>query len=131
MRHLMLISMLLLGTSWAVAQDSSPSTPSQTGSGQGAAGQQMIKGCLSGSDGSYTLTGSNGQSYHLTGDTAKLSEHVGHKIGVTGTVSPASASAGGDNSNGSMAQTSAAQQTLDVTSFKHISKTCENSGAAH
>ncbi len=134
MRHLLLISMLLLGTSWALAQDSSQSATSQTGSSQATAesagGQQMIKGCLSGSDGSYTLTDSNGQNYHLTGDTAKLSDHIGHEMKVTGTVSSASASTSGESPSGSMAQTSA-QQTIDVTSFKHISKTCANSGAAH
>ncbi|MFZ0817659.1 MAG: DUF5818 domain-containing protein [Candidatus Sulfotelmatobacter sp.] len=134
MRHLLLISMLLLGTSWALAQDSNSSTPSQTSSqatAVSAGGQQMIKGCLSGSDGSYTLTATNGQSYRLTGDTAKLSDHVGHEMKVTGTVSSASASTSGENPNGSMSQTGAAQQTIDVTSFKHISKTCENAGAAH
>jgi hypothetical protein len=90
----------------------------------------MIKGCLSGSDGSYTLTDNNGQSYRLTGDTAKLSDHVGHEMKVTGNVSSASASTSGENANGAMGQSGAAQ-TIDVTSFKHISKTCQNSGAAH
>ncbi len=134
MRHLLLVSMLLLGTSWALAQYSSPSATSQTGSSQATAesagGQQMIKGCLSGSDGSYTLTDNNGQSYRLTGDTAKLSDHVGHEMKVTGNVSSASASTSGENANGAMGQSGAAQ-TIDVTSFKHISKTCQNSGAAH
>jgi hypothetical protein len=132
MRHLLLVSMLLLGTSWALAQDSSATsqTASSQATAQSAGGQQMIKGCLSGSDGSYTLTSSNGQSYRLTGDTAKLSDHVGHEMKVTGTVSSASASTSGESPNGSMSQTSA-QQTIDVTSFKHISKTCENNGAAH
>ena len=135
MRHLLLISMLLLGSSWALAQDSNASTPSQSGpshaTAESAGSQQMIKGCLSGSDGAYTLTDSNGQNYHLTGDTAKMNAHVGHEVGVTGTVSSASASTSGENPNGSMAQTGAAQQTIDVPSFKHISKTCQNSGAAH
>ena len=69
------------------------------------------------------LTDKNGMSYQLTGDTAKLSDHVGHEVKITGTVSSESAS-GASSSTGS----AGASQTLEVSSIKHISKTCKSSG---
>ncbi len=118
MRHLMLFSALLLGMSWAAAQAS----PSQGTSGN--TGQETVKGCLSSSGGNYMLTEKNGKTFQLTGDTSKLSEHVGHEIKVTGTEGSAPASSNAD----SMSQ---ASPTLEVSTFKHISKTCEGATASH
>ena len=115
MRHLLLFSVLLLGMSWAVAQ----SYPKQDKSGS-TGGQETVKGCLSSNGGTYTLTDKNGKNFQLTGDTAKLSEHVGHEIKVTGTASsatPSSSDAAG-----------AGQPTLEVSSFKHVAKSCEGGG---
>ena len=117
MRHLLLFGVLLLSMSWAVAQ----SYPSQGSSGA----QETVKGCVSSSGGTYTLTTKDGKTYQLTGDTAKLSDHVGHEMKVTGTETPASAS------SGSAMGKSSAEPTLDVTSFKHISKTCEGGAMSH
>lgn len=116
MRHLLLFSVLLLGVSWATAQ----SEPVKTGSN---GDQQTVKGCLSNSGGAYTLTDKSGKTYQLTGDTAKLSDHVGHEIKVTGSLSSASAA-----SSDAMGKTSGAQM-IEVTSFKHISKNCGGSSS--
>ena len=128
MRHLLMLSLLLLGSCWAVAQyDSSQKTTSS-----GGANQTMVEGCLSGSGGSYTLTDKNGNSFQLTGDTAKLSEHNGHEVKVTGTPSSASSSPSSSGAQGSMGQTSSStQQTIEVSSVKHISKACKNGGMSH
>ena len=72
---------LLLTTAWAVAQYDSQSS-SQSSSDMS---KTTIEGCLSGSDGNYSLTDKSGTTYQLTGDTAKLQNHVGHTIQVTGT----------------------------------------------
>ena len=125
MRQIFLfLSVLLLGLTWAVAQDStaSPSADSGQMSHTSAGGQTTVQGCLSGSNGSYTLSDKNGTTYQLTGDTAKLSEHVGHEVKITGT-----ASSGTDAGNASATSGSAgSQQTLQVSSVKHVSKTCSS-----
>jgi hypothetical protein len=125
MRHLLLLSALLLGVSWAAAQNyPSESTPT------GAGGEKTVQGCLGGSDGNYTLTDKNGTSFQLTGETAKLAEHVGHEVKVTGTISSASASPSGGTAGGTMGQGSSASQ-LQVSSVKHISKSCQSGGMSH
>jgi|HubBroStandDraft_1064217.scaffolds.fasta_scaffold228838_2 hypothetical protein len=157
MRHLVLLSVLLLGATWAVAQtdqaspsqtsptqtspapdQASPSeaTPDQSSASQTSndqttvgTGNATVQGCLSGSDGNYTLTDDNGTAYQLTGNTAKLSDHVGHEIKVMGTTAAAPAS-GSSDSGGTMGNSSSSQ-TLQVNSFKHVSKTCKNSGMSH
>jgi Protein of unknown function (DUF5818) len=119
MRYL-LLSILLLSACWIVAQESTP-TAGQTGSTT-SGDNTTVQGCLSGSNGNYMLTDKNGMTYELKGDTAKLSEHIGHEIRVTGTKESAAAGAMGS-------QSGKASETLSVVSMKHISKTCQNGGA--
>lgn len=151
MRQLLSLTVLLLGATWAAAQSypsqTSPSTSStssassnqdtsssQTSSNpQSATGdtgsQTTVVGCLNGSSGSYTLTSSNGKTYQLTGDTAQLQDHVGHKVQIKGSVSPSSASSSGTGSSASSKPSDTAssnQATLSVSSMKHISKTCNS-----
>lgn len=133
MRHLLLLfSLLILGASWVAAQDTSSQTspnadPTASQSTSAAGGETTVQGCLSGSDGSYTITDKNGNSFLLTGDTAKLAQHVGHTVRVTGTSSTASAApTGGGNATGTTGET---RPTIEVSSVKHISKTCQNGGA--
>ena len=135
----LLISVLLLGLSWAVAQDSSTGSQGSNGSAQSSdssagnsgqssrtgSGQMTVEGCLSGSSGNFTLTDKNGTAYQLTGDTAKLSEHVGHEVKVTGTSGAAGTGASGSTETSA---SGAGGQSLQVTSLKHISKTCKSGG---
>jgi hypothetical protein len=137
----LLVSILLLGLTWAIAQDSasSPSaSPGQSSASSGqmsrssSGGETTVQGCLSGSNGSYTLSDKNGNTYQLTGDTAKLSQHVGHEVRITGTTGSASGSTSSTGAAGSTAGAAGAQQTLQVTSVKHVSKSCQaGSGMSH
>ncbi|MGA8540861.1 MAG: hypothetical protein WB566_15265 [Terriglobales bacterium] len=135
MRYLQLLAVLLLATVWAASAQEDHQSPTRA---QGypsasqtvpanAGGEQSVQGCLSGSDGNYTLMAKNGTHYKLTGDTAKLAEHIGHEMKITGTVSSASTSPNNDSSAGTTASSGG---EIQVTSFKHISKTCQ-SGMSH
>lgn len=130
MRQILLFfSVLLLGLSWAVAQNTA-SQPSAASSGSGqtthasSGNAKSVEGCLSESNGSYMLNAKNGMMYQLSGDTATLKEHVGHEVKITGTMtsSDSGMSNGSAMSNGT--------HTIDVTSVKHISKTCQSRGGS-
>jgi hypothetical protein len=136
MKYLQLLAVLLLSVVWATAQTTTTQAPAsdptattastQSGMTPTSAGADSVQGCLSGADGSYTLTDQTGASYRLTGDTAKLSEHIGHEVKVTGTKSTATATGASDT----MGQTGGAQQAIQVSSVKHVAKTCQTSAPA-
>ncbi len=127
-RLLLLSSISLLSAVCAFAQyDSKPSDPatqSSTTSTQTSTDAKTIQGCLSGSDGNYTLTDKSA-TVKLTGDTSKLAAHVGHTIQVTGTLASATTADSTGQKTSSMSGSADAQQpTFTVTSFKHVSPTC-------
>lgn len=129
----LLVSVLLLSLSWALAQDATQGSttpargtnPMNSGQNSAAAGEKTVTGCLSGSNGSFSLTDKHGNSYQLTGDNAKLSEHVGHEVRVTGTPSPSASGATAGAPGTTTAGNTGAEQSLQVTSLKHISKSCQ------
>ena len=81
--HLLLGLCLLLLPAALMAQQSTPSTD-QPGMSNGNSQSVTATGCLQkGSEaGGYYLTGDDGKTWELTGQG--LSQHVGHKITVTG-----------------------------------------------
>jgi hypothetical protein len=95
---------------------------SQTSSGA----NNMVQGCLSGTDGNYMLTDKNGTTYKLTGDSAKLSEHVGHEVQISGTTTGGSTTTSSSGSSSSDTMGAGGSQTIAVTGVKHISKTCQS-----
>ena len=113
---LMLLLVLLVSAAWVQAQAYPQAEPTQ--STAGAAGHMTVQGCLSGSDGSYTLTADNGTTYQLTGNTAALKDHVGHEVQITGKTSGSTAA--------SSSTSAAGPEALEVKSMKHISKTCKS-----
>src|ERR1700692_4383501 len=137
MRYLQLLAVLLLSVVWGTAQTTSTttqtpasdptattttSTTTDSGMSKTSSGGDSVQGCLGGADGNYTLTDQSGTSYRLTGDTAKLSEHIGHEVKISGTKSTATATGESDT----MGKTNGAQQAIQVTSVKHIAKTCQS-----
>ena len=109
-----LSSILLLSAVWAVAQYDSGST-SQS---KATASQMTIEGCLGGAVGNFTLTDQSGTIYQLTGNTEKMNAHVGHTVRVTGI------SSSGAKEPGSMSEANEPPPILSVTSFKHVSTSC-------
>ena len=115
--------LLALGVVWAQQEPNSNSnTPANAGS------QVTVKGCLGGSDGNYTLLGSDGMTYQLQGDDSQLKEHVGHTVAVTGTVGTGNTTTTNSNEttpNGASGTASSGEQrTLSVNSLQHISSGC-------
>ena len=133
-----------------------PSTDqsSQTSSSQSSMGSQSegsaqkIEGCLSQGANGFTLADASGTTYNLTGDTSKLSSHVGEQVEVKGmpasgsaassSASPSTpasdnasaqgqASAAGSNAGGASSAASASGQSFTVHSVKRVSKTCSTS----
>jgi hypothetical protein len=96
--------------------------------GSSSGSQTSVQGCLSGSDGNFTITDQSGTTYRLTGDTSKLTEHVGHEVKITGTTSADSAASGASGAAGSTAGSAGASQELQVSSVKHIAKSCTSGG---
>jgi hypothetical protein len=92
-----------------------------------------IEGCLNGSAGNWTLTDQSGKTWQLSGDTSKLSDHVGHQVRLMGTDNSGSGSSGSNGaatnpSSGAGAtgagSSSGSQSTFNVKKVKMISSTC-------
>jgi hypothetical protein len=122
-RTLLLISILLLSASWAMAQRGGGYSSNESSDSNANSSNVTVLGCLSEDGGNFTLTDQTGTTYLLIGKTEKLSAHVGHTMKVTG-ISTFAAQVPGSMSNGVETP-----PTLSVTSFKHVSSNCgETSG---
>lgn len=112
---------LLLSSSFLLAQDSGPSSPTQDNS-KVSKGQVTIQGCVSRSSGDYILSQVDPvATYELqtTGKT-KLGPYLGQQVEVTGRKSPSLST-----SSDAMAKMgSPAPVTLTVSSIKTIAKEC-------
>jgi hypothetical protein len=89
-----------------------PSQPPQTGKADKPA---IVMGCVSAGNGSFKLTDGSGTNYQLAGDETKFTEHIGHRVEITGTITPSSSGQSGS------------QSTLTVASIKQIASTCNSS----
>jgi hypothetical protein len=88
------------------------SQPPQTGKADKPA---IVMGCVSAGNGSFKLTDGSGTNYQLAGDETKFTEHIGHRVEITGTITPSSSGQSGS------------QSTLTVASIKQIASTCNSS----
>lgn len=113
---------LLLSGSFLLAQDSSPSKPSQH-KAKDSKGQVTVQGCVSRATGDYILMKQDpAMTYELqaTGKT-KLSRYLGQQVEVTGTESPSMSTSSdvlGTRTG------SPASVTITITSIKTIEKEC-------
>ncbi len=113
---LFLLGSGLLVTTLAVAQDTpssgseatEPSPNAQTSKTEQTS-SSVIRGCLSGSAGNYTITDQNGMQYTIAGPDNELQARVGHEIEVT-TLQ--------EQSNGST-------DSVQVSNVRDVSPTCK------
>jgi hypothetical protein len=92
-----------------------------------------IEGCLNGSAGNWTLTDQAGKTWQLSGDTSKLSDHVGHQVrlmgadnssSASGSSSPSSANPSSSAGATGAGSSSGSQSTFTVQKVKMISSSC-------
>jgi hypothetical protein len=62
--------------------------PSASAQEKSAGGKTTVTGCLQKGDeaGEYSITGEDGKTYELRSKTVKLSQHLGHKVTISGTL---------------------------------------------
>jgi uncharacterized protein YdeI (BOF family) len=138
-KAILLSAVLMLCTALMLAQDTTSSSSSQSGSSAssqtgpsgtsdqtaGAAADQnsatagnTLQGCLSGSSGNYMLTDATGVTWQLQGDESQFSANVNKEVEVMGTPgakASASASNGPDTSAAGNASAGSASGTPDAT----------------
>jgi Protein of unknown function (DUF5818) len=104
------------------APDSTATTQTSTDS------STSIEGCLNGSAGNWTLTDQSGKTWQLAGDTAKLGDHVGHQVRISGSDNSGSAtspsSGAGSSASTPGGSSSGSQPTFTVRKVKMISSSC-------
>ena len=126
---LILLGSGLVATTLAVAQDM-PSS-SNTDTSQSRQTQQthqtsngVIRGCLSGSAGNYTITDQNGMQYTINGPDNQLQSSVGHEVEVTTSQDQASqTSTQGDQT------TSSATNSVQVSNLHDLGGSCKPSSS--
>ena len=132
-KFLLLLGTGLLATTVAAAQstgstDSSApdqSTPgSQTYHSQTS--QQVVRGCLSGSTGNFTLTDQNGMQYTVTGDDSSLQAQVGHEVEITSKSNQSSQTS--TQPDGSTTKTTT--NSIQMNNIRQVSATCSHAAGS-
>jgi hypothetical protein len=104
----------------SAAQSQNPDVTSKPSS----TSPSVIRGCLSGSSGNYTLTDQNGMQYQVSGDDATLRSMVGREVEVSGIENAAS-----EASNQGGETTSQASNGVQASDVRAVSKTCNKAAA--
>ena len=123
MRRILLPLILLFGVTISAAQQApssaAPDSPRKlTAQANGSASNStVIRGCLSGSTGNYTLTDQNGMQYQVNGDDATLRSMVGREVEISGLESqPSTLSGDSDQPAGNAATAVQASNVRAVSS---------------
>jgi hypothetical protein len=118
------LGLLCASFGWAQQQaDQSSASSVQVGT---------VRGCLSGSDGNYTLAqDSSGKMFRLVGNDDQLKGRIGQEVLVTGQLTAgASAADQSDGSAKSSAGSSASGNMVQVSDVKMVSQTCNTGSEA-
>jgi hypothetical protein len=91
-----------------------------------ASGKTTVTGCLQKGDeaGEYSITGEDGKMYGLRSQTVKLSQHVGHKVTITGTLRTESTEEKGEAEEHEKKEAAEAGD-IKVTDLKMVSDKCQ------
>jgi len=102
-------------------------TPTASAQEKYASGKTTVTGCLQKGDepGEYSITGEDGKIYGLRSKAVNLSEHLGHKVTVTGTLRPESAEKEKGEAEKHEKKEAAEAGDIRVTSVKIVSEQCK------
>lgn len=123
-------------------QSQSGSQASQTSTSQAGemganSGQtQKVEGCLSGTDGNFSLTDKSGVTYQLQGSNSDLAKHVGQEVQIEGMASAAGSSASSSAAASSSeaanpSNSTSSNNTLTVSKVKKVSDSCSTSSGTN
>ncbi|HKV94376.1 MAG TPA: hypothetical protein VJW20_17650 [Candidatus Angelobacter sp.] len=105
-------------------------SPTASAQEKPAGGKTTVTGCLQKGDepGEYSITGEDGKTYGLRSKAVKLSQHLGHKVTITGTLRAESA----EKENGEAEEheknekkEGAEAGDISVTHLKMVSDSCK------
>jgi hypothetical protein len=101
-------------------------TPSASAQEKTAGDKATVTGCLQKGDepGEYSITGEDGKTYGLRSGTVKLSEHLGHKVTITGTLRAESAEKEKGEAAEHEKKEAAEAGDIRVTDLKMVSEKC-------
>jgi len=92
-----------------------------------AGGKTTVTGCLQKGDepGEYSITGEDGKTYGLRSKAVNLSEHLGHKVTVMGTLRAESAEKEKGEAEEHEKKEAVEAGDIRVTSLKMVSEKCQ------
>jgi hypothetical protein len=92
-----------------------------------AGGKTSVTGCLQKGDeaGEYSISGEDGKTYGLRSKAVNLSQHLGHKVTVTGTLRAESAEKEKGEAEEHEKKEAAEASDIRVTDLKMVSDKCQ------
>src|SRR5215471_4792904 len=103
-------------------------SPRASAQEKAAGGKTTVTGCLQKGDepGEYSITGEDGETYGLRSKAVNLSQHLGHKVTITGTLRPESAEKEkGEAAEEHEKKEAAEAGDIQVTNLKMVSDSCK------
>ena len=102
-------------------------TPTASAQEKTAGGKTTVTGCLQKGDepGEYSITGEDGKTYGLRSKAVNLSQHLGHKVTIIGTLRPESAEKEKGKAEEHEKKEAAEAGDIRVTDLKMVSDTCK------
>ena len=102
-------------------------SPNSGAQEKSASGKTTVTGCLQKGDepGEYSITGEDGKTYGLRSKAVNLSQHLGHKVTITGTLRPESAEKEKGEAEEHEKKEAAEAGDIRVTSLKMVSEKCQ------